>query len=117
MLQQLYHSRSYPRHHSNIAGVDTDTPPIVDWENVQMQRLSSYDFLMSHGAPHSVIELDRSPPDAYTTSALLPERQAPSQRRRHSSYQAIRRLSYDLDADAIFMKVCQRSCRAVPYRY
>ncbi|KAL8764372.1 MAG: hypothetical protein Q9184_000077 [Pyrenodesmia sp. 2 TL-2023] len=70
-----------------------------------MQRLSSYDFLMSHSTPHPAIELDPSLSDAYSTSASPHGGQVTNQRRRHSSYQAIRRLSYDLDADAIFMKV------------
>ncbi|KAL8655997.1 MAG: hypothetical protein Q9210_000533 [Variospora velana] len=60
---------------------------------------------MSHSTPHSAIELDQASSDAYTTSASPAVGQVLNQRRRHSSYQAIRRLSYDLDADAIFMKV------------
>ena len=38
-------------------------------------------------------------------SSSSPAVESLSQRRRHSSYQAIRRRSSDLDADAIFMKV------------
>ncbi|KAL8963620.1 MAG: hypothetical protein Q9193_000138 [Seirophora villosa] len=60
---------------------------------------------MSPSTPHSAIDLDQASSDAYTTSASPAADQVLNQRRRHSSYQAIRRFSHDLDADAIFMKV------------
>ncbi|KAL8691445.1 MAG: hypothetical protein Q9218_003328 [Villophora microphyllina] len=70
-----------------------------------MQRLSSYHLLMSHSTPNTTTETaENIVRDAYATGVST-EGSAPSQRRRHSSYQSFRRHSYDLDADAIFMKV------------
>ncbi|KAL8651513.1 MAG: hypothetical protein Q9226_004680 [Calogaya cf. arnoldii] len=69
-----------------------------------MQRLSSYHLLMSHGNPHVALKSDGMSTRAQTTGSSVTD-QPLNQRRRHSSYQALRRHSYDLDADAIFMKV------------
>ncbi|KAL8636552.1 MAG: hypothetical protein Q9228_006063 [Teloschistes exilis] len=59
---------------------------------------------MSHTTPHTSTESAEPIPHAYTTGAVT-DGTTPSQRRRHSSYQSYRRRSYDLDADAIFVKV------------
>lgn len=72
---------------------------------MQVQRLSSYHLLMSHSNPLVALESDGISSRAQTTGSSLAE-QPLNQRRRHSSYQALRRHSYDLDADAIFVKVC-----------
>ncbi|KAI4269997.1 MAG: hypothetical protein LQ337_006961 [Flavoplaca oasis] len=59
---------------------------------------------MSHSSPHVALESDGISTHAQTTGSSVTD-QPLNQRRRHSSYQAFRRHSYDLDADAIFMKV------------
>ncbi|KAI4191520.1 MAG: hypothetical protein L6R41_000054 [Letrouitia leprolyta] len=66
---------------------------------------------MNHHSPHSLSEIATefgpSSSDAITTSGSPIQGQGQAQRRRHSSYQTVRRLSYDLDPDAIFLKIEQ----------
>ncbi|KAL9036211.1 MAG: hypothetical protein Q9214_006237, partial [Letrouitia sp. 1 TL-2023] len=59
---------------------------------------------MTWPTSHFGIQSQLDSPKAQSTGALLPD-SGIQQRRRHSSHHSLRKLSYDLDADAIFMKV------------
>ncbi|KAI4217677.1 MAG: hypothetical protein LQ351_000273 [Letrouitia transgressa] len=59
---------------------------------------------MTWPTSHFGIQSQSDSPKAQSTGALLPDSRL-QQRRRHSSHHSSRKLSYDLDADAIFMKV------------
>jgi adiponectin receptor len=59
---------------------------------------------MACSSPSVTIEAHDTPPSAHTT-ATSPIQSTPTQRRRHSSYQPRRRHSYEIDSEAVFMKV------------
>ena len=70
-----------------------------------MRRLSAYNSLMACTSPSLSVESHEEVEPTGQSTATAPRTAALNQRRRHSSYQTLRRLSYDLDAEATFVKV------------
>ena len=77
-----------------------------------MRQLSSYDLLMACASPSLSVESHEEEVPIGQSTATSPQAAALNQRRRHSSYHTLRRLSYDLDAEATFVKVHGLSCSA-----
>lgn len=70
-----------------------------------MRRLSTYNLLMACASPSLSVESHEEDSPTGQSTATSPRTAALNQRRRHSSYHSLRRLSYDLDAEATFVKV------------
>ena len=70
-----------------------------------MRPLSACNSLMACTSPSLSVESHEEVEPTGQSTATAPRTTALNQRRRHSSYQTLRRLSYDLDAEATFVKV------------